>query len=322
MLQFLEMGRGLYVLAAVCLLGIMGKLLTRGIYKRLMKETGNLVMTKNKNLKNLKQRVESTYRINSGINQMPVYLERQLYDFRFMGVRLSSWANFSSQMTLLCLILGGGAAFLAYWYRMDTYYVVLYGFMGIMTGLLTMFVDNGVNLSEKREQLLIALQDQLENSVFVRGGKGRLENSDVEAEESMEEHGRQILRDKEREPLRGERKSSLEVKRGLRGVRREVAAVQAEEGNSRREMVSVQPEERSLRREAVPVQSEERSLRREAVLSQSEERPVRRDVDFLKQSLEQIAASRERPQTGEGRLPELEPEEIKLIGEIIREYLA
>jgi hypothetical protein len=50
----------------------------------------------------------------------------------------------------------------------------------------------------------------------------------------------------------------------------------------------------------------------------------RRDVDYLKRSLEQIAASREKERSnraGEDWLKDLNPEELKLIGEILQEYL-
>ena len=49
-----------------------------------------------------------------------------------------------------------------------------------------------------------------------------------------------------------------------------------------------------------------------------------RDVDYLKKSLEQIAASRERGRTvkqQEDWLKDLNPDELKLIGEILHEYL-
>ena len=59
MLQFLQTGKVLYVLAAVCALGIVSKLVTSSLYKRLIKETGNMALTKDKNLKTLKQRMEN-----------------------------------------------------------------------------------------------------------------------------------------------------------------------------------------------------------------------------------------------------------------------
>lgn len=54
------------------------------------------------------------------------------------------------------------------------------------------------------------------------------------------------------------------------------------------------------------------------------EGPVsRRDMDYLKRSLEQIAASREKERKDDDNwLKNLEPEEVQLIGDILKEYLA
>ena len=64
MLQFLQTGKALYVLIAVCAIGILSKLITRSLYKRLIKETDNMAMTKNRNMKTLKQKLENAYRLN------------------------------------------------------------------------------------------------------------------------------------------------------------------------------------------------------------------------------------------------------------------
>ena len=53
--------------------------------------------------------------------------------------------------------------------------------------------------------------------------------------------------------------------------------------------------------------------------------PQAQRADYLKHSLEQIAASRERhkdEQSEENWLKDLNPQEIKLLGDIIKEYLA
>ena len=56
MLEFLETGKALYVLAAVCGLGLFSRLVARSLYKRLVKETDNMTLTKNRYLRDLKQR--------------------------------------------------------------------------------------------------------------------------------------------------------------------------------------------------------------------------------------------------------------------------
>lgn len=269
MQEFLATGKVLYVLAGLCLLSMVCKWMTKGIYKRLMKETSNMAMTKNKNLRTLKQRIESTYRVNGGVGNMAAYLERQTCDFRFLRVSLSGWANFSNQLTMLCFLAGGAAAFLSYWYRSDTYYIALYGTMGILTGLLTLVVDVGVNLSEKRQQLLVALEDYMDNSLFFRPGKGRM--AAAEAEEEPAAYETEKTEHKETAAVRNE---------GLRGSMR-------------------------------------RGRRREG-----EVREPAAEGGPLKRSLEQIAASRDKTRPDGNWLKDLKPEEVQLLGEIIREYLA
>ena len=168
MLQFLETGKALYLLAAVCLLGMFSRLVTRNLYKRLIKETDNMSLTKNKNLRTFKQKTENNYQMNQGIPKIKPYLERQMYDFRFMGMTLNGWNTFSNQMTLLCFLAGGAAAFGAYWYRTDPYYIVLYGSMGILAGLFTILVDHGAGVGDKKQQLFTALDNYLENTLIYR----------------------------------------------------------------------------------------------------------------------------------------------------------
>ena len=164
MLEFLQTGRMLYVLAAICTLGTLSELVTGSLYKRLIKETGNMALTKDKNLKALKQRMENVFLINHGIRNVNAYIEKQLYGFRFLHMSLDRWDNLSVQATILCFMAGGAAAFSAYWYRCDNYYIVLYGAAGVFGGLFLAFVDNGISAGTKRKQLADHLVDYVENS--------------------------------------------------------------------------------------------------------------------------------------------------------------
>ena len=115
MLQFLETGQALYVLAGLCLLGIFTRVTTKNLYKRLIKESGNMATTKNKSLRDLKQKAESTYRMNQGMPDSSAWLDHQLCELRFRGMTLAGWGNVSMQFTWLCLLTGGTAAFFSYW---------------------------------------------------------------------------------------------------------------------------------------------------------------------------------------------------------------
>lgn len=52
-----------------------------------------MALTKNRYLRNLKQNAEDTYRINMGMNNAAVYLQRQLGNLKFLGFSLSGLEN-------------------------------------------------------------------------------------------------------------------------------------------------------------------------------------------------------------------------------------
>lgn len=364
-----------------------------------------MTLTKNRYLRELKQKAENTYRLNQGIHNTKAYLEKQLTGYRFLGLTLNGWGNLSGQFTVLCFLLGGAAAFASYWYRCDNYYIILYGTVGIMTGLLTLFVDCGINLPERKNQLLNALQDYMENSLFHRlaretasamedgvrdGTRGGLRADyrdngargtgirDNVGRDGGRDSGRNGGRDGSRD---GGRDSGWDGGRDVnrdssRDASRDVSRGSGRE-NGIRDLNIRELNIRDLSSSGIGVQDEEQddegrdSAGRDGIRSfsrsgrgkmeksgggtgddgreeQTPERPAkktgrllrkgqteesgsvptqekaepRKDVDYLKHSLEQIAASREKNR-GEGDwIKDLSPNELELVGEILKQYLA
>ena len=304
MLEFLQTGKALYVLLAACGLGVFSKLVTSSLYKRLIKETGNMALTKNKNLRSLKQKTENMFLVSQGIRNVNAYIEKQIYGFRFMNLSLDVWENVSMQAMILCFLIGGLAAFGAYWYRCDSYYIVLYGTIGILSGLFLVLVDNGVNASLKRQQLMDTLVDYVENSPHFHKPGGKLQESfDVD---------KRAVAAVEKEPMKADKKSS-EAKHPLLTRKKATKALVRK------------PE--VVRNEAVQT-----IQKPESGLSRNEEQ-LAKSIDSLKQSLEQIAASRERerrdlqvvksPELEKTERPrkELSEADLKFLGELLQEYL-
>lgn len=283
MITLLETGQALYVLMAVCVLSIGTRLATKNLYKRLLKETSNMTMTKNKSLKDLKQKAESAYRMSQGLRDSGAWLEHHLSEFRYIGMTLAGWNNVSNQLTWLCLLLGGVGAFFSYWFRMDTYYVVMYGGGAVLMAMLTMLFDNGT-MSGKREQLTATLQDYLENTLAPRLSKSL-------PDENMRETVAEVTRS------------------GTRNLTRLTDRTNQNE----REGIGKKKSGRLARRDAAKSTT--------AVTAEAETEKGR-ETDYLKRSLEQIAASREKERTqGADWLKELRPEDVQILGEILKEYL-
>ena len=349
MLQFLQTGKALYILAVVCGIGVISKLVTSSLYKRLIKETGNMALTKNKNLRSLKQKTENMFLVNHGIRNAGAYIEKQLYSFRFMKLSLDVWDNFSVQAMILCFLLGGIAAFGAYWYRCDSYYIVLYGTVGILTGLLLVLVDNGANISLKRQQLEDGLIDYVENSPhFYKVGGNSMDAADMErrlsgkaSEQKARLHG--LGRNRRKAAENGVENENKE--NGAENI--EVAAadvgysiVPIETTAEKRGSVGVKRQEgkklpllsrKKGRKEPVAAGIQKNTGVTENARTQEVE--LAKSIDSLKQSLDQIAASREqtRRELQVVRTPdneklekarkELSPEDLKFLGELLQEYL-
>ena len=320
MLQLLETGRVLYALAAFCVLGILTRLVTRHAYKRLLKESKDLSMTKNKSLKELRQRAENTYRVNQGLVDSGAWLEHQLYDFKAMGIRLLNWTSLGIRLTWLCLLFGGACAFFSYWYRLDTYYVVMYGGGAVLMAMLTMLFDGGI-AGDLKEQLLISLQDQIDNVIGPKMARNlSMENGRTEG---MGDRG-------------ALRKVSRLVDRAGRMGRVEPEEDQEQAVQSVQTAATVSSGRREKRRNSGRMTVSGKTPGVAAVSSgaagpgqadPAQEVPDReksiRDADFIKRGLEQMAASREKNRNGdENWIRDLKPEEIELIGDILKQYLA
>ena len=321
MLDFLQTGKALYVLAAMCVLGVLSRWLTRNLYKRLIKESENMALTKNKNLRLLKQKTESTYQVNQGIPRVKPYLEKQMYEFKWAGISFQGWNIFANQMTLWCFLAGGVASFASYWYRTDPYYIVLYGSMGILTGLFTILVDQGAGISEKRQQLFASLDNYLENTLIYHMNQDREEREAIPG--PVQSETRENIRSL-RQQLSAERTGS---DRNGREQSPAEAGMQKTRAERMKSQLKAELKGRAEQPEAVDAQRSGKGSAEVISIPNASSKEVqqpRSDVDYLKRSLEQIAASRERDRRGkkeEDWLKDLNSDELKLIGEILQGYL-
>lgn len=379
MLQLLETGKALYVLAGICVLGIMTRAITKRFYKRLIKESTNLALTKNKSLKELRQKAENTYRMNQGMSDSGAWLEHQLYEMKIMGVNLSGWSSLCMQWTWLCLLAGGLGAFLSYWYRLDTFYIVLYGGGSVLLAMITMLFDNGA-AGGWREQLQVALQDYLENVMYPRMARsmsGESSQRDKTAQERSglrgvrtvgKREGKLVRRTQtvaddrgadtdqeisggnvfsgtvsERAELDGQMETAGAREENLTGDRNAETVAAESLTESRRALfggLRGNGKNRSSQKLSEGIQAdseaggfEGRDARGKAAVGgygnsgtgeQGDSSGLKniRDLDYLRKSLEQIAACREKSRAAdENWLRDLRPEEVELIGDILKQYL-
>ncbi|MBR6614508.1 MAG: hypothetical protein IKK95_00845 [Lachnospiraceae bacterium] len=322
MLQFLQTGKVLYVLATVCGLGVLSKLVTSSLYKRLIKDTGNMALTKSKNLRMFRQRTENMLMLSHGIKNTNAYIEKQLYSFRFMKLSLDGWDNLSVQAMILCFLIGGLAAFGAYWYRCDSYYIVLYGTMGILSGLFMVLVDNSVNVSLKRQQLMDCLVDYVDNTphFFRSVDKSANVDSSDRRGKSVAEASKSRLREMGNKKLKVVEETAV-GDTTAKGDRKKFLGLSRKKGKGEAISGGV-----GIERDGKVATEVSQEL--------THEEELRKSIDGLKQSLEQIAASRavvradvktvspKGQENGSSELAhrEFSQEDLKFLGELLQEY--
>lgn len=316
MLQFLEAGRGVYVVAAICILGILSKLAVNSFYKRAIKQTENMAATTNKFLKGFRQRMENTYWINQGIYNARAYIERQIFAYRFLGVSLNAWDGFLGQAVLLSLMAGGIGAYLSYWYQMDSSYIVLYGAVGTMGALLLLLTEQTVKSTQKQEQLLVCLQDYIENSM------GRRMSNRMEKEEKEAAQTAAVTQGNKEHVIVSMERGNLRTK----AEEKEVEETPQSSGNiPARRAAGIVGKRRSEREEGGGTFRETEGARGTVsagkVVAESGNRSSAAQMESLRKSMEQAAAGKEKTVSGTDLAKILEPEQIQLLGEVLREYL-
>lgn len=95
MLNYLEQGMILYVMAAVCVIGVISRFAANRCYKSLIRQSDNLAAAKDKQLQQMKTKYESIYRMNCGIKNTEAFVSKMQQQYRIAGTRLTSWENCS-----------------------------------------------------------------------------------------------------------------------------------------------------------------------------------------------------------------------------------
>ncbi len=324
MLQFLETGTGVYGIAVICMLGILSKCMVNQVYRRMIRQTDNMATTRNAFLKNFRQRTENTYWVNQGIYNARVYVERQIYGCRFLGLSLDIWDGIAGQAVLLTLLAGGTGAYLSYWYQLDSSYMVMYSMTAAIGAIGVLLTDWSVRTGKKRDQLVFCLQDYVENSMGRRSAN-RTEKEEKEIEDANKDR---VIVNMERGGFRSRMEQEKENQERLNESKKEemrASLVMGAEENSDKKGFQT-------RRDAVKKRKghlETERMENETVSVKNNIRGSLAEIENLRKSVEQTAAGKDhgaeemadKEQSGVDLTEILQPDQIRVLGEIFKEYL-
>lgn len=359
----------IYAFAGLCGLGILVRFILDMVYIYLVKESDKLGTTKNKLLKHMKMKFEACYKLNIGVNNVDTFVDKSLTKYRFCGMLLSTWENFSGQVLLLSFLIIPISAVFGVVFEISPEKILYTGAVGILTGAALILVDKMTNLPIKKQMIRLNLLDYLENFCKVRlehevsqpeileqyrqeylataGTKTQQIKVETENKEELshrkearkrkeEERRRQaLIREEEQKKIDDARKEEerrkAEERKLLAAKRREEELKKLQEENEaliiRREELKRKAEEKQRQNEIKPQDKDDKadllqSIEDELPLTSNEEEKQ------ILNCIEEVAAESEEPiNTANTRqvqvnLPDMSPEEEKIVEDVLREFFA
>lgn len=300
--RFLESTIPVYVMAAVTILGILGTLATGIYYRQMIRQTENMMNARHSFLLQMKNRFENTYRVNKGIQNIPLFVDKQLGEHRFFLIRAESAGKASQKAALICLIFGSGVTMLQKIHHFGMGRILtslaMTAFFSI-TGLCIYFL---FDLVKMQERLKLYLEEYFTNNLSRRMARAKeeeriLNRADARIETKSESglDNRTESRHESRLDRRMEYRTDNRVE-----DRFDTRAESSLEGRAESQL-----ENRTEGRKRKSAMTETSALggqeQRKNVTSTENHRTdfeknsfTEEDLRYLRQSLERIAAGRER----------------------------
>ncbi len=295
--RFLASAIPVYSMAVITVLGILGTWATGIYYRQMINQTENMMSARHSFLLQMKNRFENTYRVNKGINDVPLFVDKQLTGNRFLGISTEKTGRASQKAGLLCLIFGGAVTLLQQVNGFQTGQVATS--LGItlfcsLTGLCVYYLSD---MESTQEHLRIQLEEYFTNTLTKRLANSREDEK--------------VLARSERRPESG---------RADNGRLESIRADGSRQDNSRLESRKKKGAlSGAFFSEVQDDHAETDSMVKGNMDSEEENRFTEEDLQYLRQSLERIAAGKDRS-LGSEKKHHFSAKEEKIIDDILREY--
>lgn len=150
------------------LLSIICQIAAGVIFHRMIAETDNMSATKNKLLKQCKQKYANYYKLNGKMVNTAVFVDRFLQRIRIAGIPLLRLSHVSGQFMMLSVLSTGISICLSLAAGDTLFQIIPYYLVSILELYLYFSVSGMIDMQERRRTLKINLVDYLENHLTPR----------------------------------------------------------------------------------------------------------------------------------------------------------
>ena len=164
MLEIIVDNRVIYVVTGgVTILGVASKIISNLSLKRLVRAAGNMSKSNHGLMRLVRAKFEHACMVSEKVENVPVFVDKYLYEYKTLGMKLHTWRRLETICVALCLAFGAIGAYLEYFvHGMNDEVIRAAAYGGILGVLLYLFhltTDEGYRLEAARNYMV----DYLEN---------------------------------------------------------------------------------------------------------------------------------------------------------------
>ncbi len=157
---------GIVVLLIV--LSIIFQIMIGVLYQNMINETDNMTATDNLLLKQCKKKFANCYRMNGGVTNIPVFVDKFINHLRIGNISLISLQHWSGQLVLFSVFVSGMGIYIGIT-RGDHFISLMPYYIISMIGLYVYFgVSSAIDITGKKQVLKTNLVDYMENHMVKR----------------------------------------------------------------------------------------------------------------------------------------------------------
>lgn len=164
MLEIIMGGHILYVCMGIfAAIGILSKVIVNISLKRLVRASGNMNKSDHPLIRLIRAKFEHACMISDTVDNVSVFVDKYLYEYRVIGVKLHSWRRLEKMAAGICLLLGAAGAGLEYSINGMNDRVLRIGATGAVFAIFVYLVHLTTDESYRMQAVKNYMVDYLEN---------------------------------------------------------------------------------------------------------------------------------------------------------------
>lgn len=153
----------IYAMMSVFCVGVILKFILYTVYLRMIKASRNIEHTENKTLSNMRIKFESFHKLKIGVNNVDVFVDKQLINHKVCGLWLITWERLSGQVDNLNILIACTSVLMGLIFEAGSMWILSVLTVGFLTSGLLIICESMSNKTIKKEMIKLNILDYFYN---------------------------------------------------------------------------------------------------------------------------------------------------------------